>query len=99
MGLATRVLRDALSGLVDRQIVITADTDHIPLFRHVREACPDVRLELLTPPGRLNRARELGSIAHWQSELTVGQLTHCTFSRNVCDRDGRVVARAPAAYL
>lgn len=99
VALATQVLRDALSGASDRQLVITADTDHVPLFRHVRAAAPDTQLELIAPPGRLHLARELGALATWRRQLTEGQLMSCLFPRNVENEEGKIVARAPADYV
>lgn len=98
VALATRALRDAMGGAAERQIVVTADADHVPLFRNVREACPRVWIELAAPPGRLNRARELGKLATWHRELTAGQLMSCQFPRNVADGSGKIVARCPSAY-
>jgi hypothetical protein len=99
VALATQVLRDAVAGTSNRQLVITADADQVPLFRQVREAAPDVRIELIAPPGRLHLARQLGALANWRSELSEGQLVSCLLPRNVLDEQGKVVARAPADYV
>lgn len=98
VALASQVLSDTFSGGVDRQIVVTVDADQVPLFRHIREARPDISIEIAAPPRRLSRARELGKLATWRRELTVGQLMSCLLPRNVHDANGRVVARCPAAY-
>jgi uncharacterized LabA/DUF88 family protein len=99
VALATQVLRDALTGAADRQLVVTADADQVPLFRHIRESAPSVRIELVAPPGRLHLARELATLATWYRELTVGQLLSSRFPRNVKNENGKIVARAPADYV
>jgi uncharacterized LabA/DUF88 family protein len=99
VALAVQVLGDAVSGEVDRQILVTADADQVPLVRYIREQCPEVEIEIAAPPGRLRHARELGALVTWHRELTAGQLMSCLLPRNVPDEWGRIVARCPATYI
>jgi uncharacterized LabA/DUF88 family protein len=95
---AVRVLSDAQTGIADRLLLLTADSDQIPLVRQVRETCPLVSIEIVAPPGRMRHARELCAAASRFAELTPGRLGTCVFPRNVPNEAGHVVARCPASY-
>lgn len=99
VALASRVLVDALAGLAEKQIVVTADTDHVPMFRHVRAAAPSIDLTLAVPPGRLSRARALRAVACNYAEIHVARLSGCLLARNVMDATGKTVAVCPAEYF
>jgi uncharacterized LabA/DUF88 family protein len=96
---AMQVLDDAVSKVCERQILITADADHIPLVRRVRTRYTHISIEVWAPPGRLSRARELGALASWHDELTPSRLAACLLPRNVTNEYGHIVARCPAKYL
>lgn len=99
VGFAVRVLSDAHLGRVDRVLLLTADSDQIPLVRQMREDIPLVSVEVITPPGRMRQARELCAAASGFSEVSAGRLGTCKFPRNVADESGRIVARCPALYM
>jgi len=99
VGFAVRVMRDAYSGTVNRIILITADSDHIPLVSHVRERFPLINVEIAAPPGRMRHARELCATATRFHEVTPGRLRTCLLPRNVTNDEGRIVARCPARYI
>jgi hypothetical protein len=99
VALASRVLVDALTGLVEKQIVITADTDHVPMLRHVRAVAPTTELVLAIPPGRLSRARALCAVASSYVEIQPARLSACLLPRNVMNAAGKTVAACPADYL
>jgi hypothetical protein len=99
VALASRVLVDALAGLAEKQIVVTADTDHIPMFKHVRSAAPTVDLVLAVPPGRLSRVRSLRAIACSYTEIHATRLSGCLLARNVVNAAGKTIAVCPADYF
>nr|AGC09664.1 hypothetical protein [uncultured bacterium] len=99
VALAVKVLRDAHRGLVERAILVTADSDQIPLIREIRESFPTLSVEIAAPPGRMREARELCSVASRFSEISAGRLRTCLLPRNVLDEHGRTVAVCPARYL
>lgn len=99
VALAVKVLRDAQGGSIERAILVTADSDQIPLVRELRESFPTLSVEIAAPPGRMREARELCSIASRFSEISPGRLRTCLLPRNVTDREGRIVAVCPARYL
>jgi uncharacterized LabA/DUF88 family protein len=99
VGIAVRVISDALRGVTERILLITADSDQIPLVKAVRDLCPTVAMEVVTPPGRLQQARELCAAATKFKELKAGRLATCLLPRNVPNEEGKIVARCPTTYL
>ena len=86
------------NALCNRVLLMTADSDQIPLVQELRERCPTVSVEILAPPGRLQQARQLCDLASGFREITPGRLGTCRLARNVPDESGKVVARCPALY-
>jgi uncharacterized LabA/DUF88 family protein len=98
VAIAVKLVSDALSGEVDRAILVTADSDQIPAARLVK-SLPGVTLSLVFPPNRASHARELGAIIPDRRELTEGRLRNCPLPRTVFDSNGKPVAHMPALYL
>lgn len=99
VALASRVLVDALTLDISKQIVVTADTDQVPMFRHVRAARSDLELVLAIPPGRLTRAHALRALASSYVEIHPTRLGGCLLPRSIVNADGKIVATCPADYL
>ena len=99
VALAVKVLRDAQEASIERAILVTADSDQIPLVRQLRESFPSLSVEIAAPPGRMRAARELCNAASRFSELSPGRLRTCLLPRSVRAKDGRVIAVCPARYL
>lgn len=99
VALATRVLCDALMGVADKQIVITADTDHTPLFKAIRRHKPGNELVVASTEARLGRAHALRQNATKYVALKSQRLRACLLPRSVYDANGKLVASCPARYL
>ena len=99
VALAVNAISDAQAGIADRILLVTADSDQIPLVQQVREKCPAISVEIVAPPGRSKQARELCRAASEYHELSAGRLSRCLFPRNVSNDAGHVVARCPADYV
>lgn len=99
VALASRVLVDALADLATKQIVITADGDHVPMFKHVRAVAPTSELVLAVPPGRLSRVHSLRAVASSYIEIHPARLGACLLPRNVINSAGKTVAVCPAHYF
>jgi uncharacterized LabA/DUF88 family protein len=97
VAIAVKLVADALSGDVSRQILMTADSDQIPAAKLV-SGLPDVKLSLVFPPGRAKEARDLGNIITDRIELTAGRLGTAQLPRTVHDAQGKAVAFRPAIY-
>lgn len=98
VALATTLLADALEGLIDRAILISADSDHVPVVRMVQAKRPLVQLTLAPPPNRLQNARDLGSYIQDRKEVNVGRIERCLLPRSVYKANGKLAATCPAAY-
>lgn len=96
---AVRVLRDAQLGVMDRAVLVTADSDQIPLVLELTDSFPALVVHVAAPPKRMREARELCGVATRRSEISEGRLSSCLLPRNVTDEDGRVVARCPMSYM
>lgn len=98
VAIATTLLEDAISGDVDRAILITADSDQVPLVKSIRRLFPRIRITLSAPPGRADLARELGGVVHERKPLTLGRLHAHRLPRDVKNAKGKTVASMPALY-
>jgi len=92
------LLEDAFDNLFDRAIIISADSDHAPAARKVRQRFPNKQLLLATPPARHNSARELLKICGSSTPITKGRLARCLLPAVMTDESGRIVATRPPAY-
>ena len=98
VAIAVAMLIDAMQDAYDRAILITADSDQVPLLRELRRSFPDKTITLAAPPERGGEARELGACASDRTPITVERLRGCRLPRNVFDASGRMVATMPALY-
>jgi hypothetical protein len=99
VALASRVVVDALTGSVAKLVIVTADTDQVPMFKQVRASKPDTELVLAVPPGRLSRVRALRAQATHYLEIHPARLGGCLPPRTVMDAAGKPIAVCPADYL
>lgn len=95
---AISVFSDAALDLIDRAILITADSDQVPLVKRFRSQFPEKLVTLAAPPDRGGEARELGSAVHERTPITPGRLRSCMLPRDVRGEDGRLIATMPALY-
>jgi uncharacterized LabA/DUF88 family protein len=98
VAIATTIMGDAIQGRVDRAILVTADSDQVPLVRQMTKLFPNVAMTLAAPPGRADLARELGSVIQDRIPLTLGRLHAHRLPRDVFDAKGKKVATMPALY-
>lgn len=99
VAIAVTLLEDAFKDDVDRAILITADSDQIPLVRSMKRLFPNKRITLSAPPGRAHMARELGAVVDDRKPLNIGRLHAHRMPRDIYDRRGNKVATMPALYL
>ncbi len=97
VAIAVEIVKDVMSGNIQRVILITADSDQIPTAKFVASV-PNVSMSLYAPPGRLQEARDLGNLIPDRSEISVGRLLTCRLPRNLIDGRGRTIASCPAIY-
>lgn len=91
-------LEDAIDDVFDRALLISADGDHVPAVRRIRNRIPGKQIFLATPPRRYSRARELLSVCHSGIEIRPGRIATCLFPQQVFDASGTLAATRPPAY-
>jgi uncharacterized LabA/DUF88 family protein len=99
VAIAVKAVSDAFDGRFDRMILVTADADQVPVIEQIRDRFPEKTVTMAVPPGRLNIAYQLCSLAHEYRELKAGRLKACMFPRSVYDAKGKFVAAMPAIYI
>jgi hypothetical protein len=95
---ATTLMADAIESKMSRAILITADTDHVPLVRHISRLFPHLSLTLATPPRGLDHARELGALIPDRMRLEPSRMLAHQLPKSVTNANGKVVAEWPAYY-
>lgn len=98
VAMALQVSADLARLSPDIIYLVTADSDYVPLIKHIRSIDAQTKVVIAAPPGRLTLARELCGLADDKKEITAGRLGACLLPRNVEDENGKVVARRPAKY-
>ncbi|WP_374621018.1 NYN domain-containing protein [Devosia sp.] len=100
VAIAVSMLSDAARDDYDRSILVTADSDQVPVVRQLLRSFPHKTITLAAPPERGGEARELGGLlpARERTPITAGRIRGCLLPRSVVDSTGRTVATMPAAY-
>ena len=95
VNVAIHLVADTLRNRFDRGIVITADSDFAPAVRLARSLNPDVQIDVVAPPGRFGRARELAPLF----EITKGRVRAARLKDRYFDDKGRLLVACPDRYL
>jgi hypothetical protein len=98
LAIAVSVLLDATRNDFDRAILVTADSDQIPLVRAILNEFPDKRITLAAPPGRAGEARQLGALVHDRTPITEGRIRSCIMPPAVVGDGGGDPIFRPALY-
>jgi uncharacterized LabA/DUF88 family protein len=98
VSIAVTLLSDAVKNRMNRAILITADSDQVPLARAMKELFPAIGLTLAAPPGRASAARELGNEISHRVPITLERLHGHHLPKTVLDEAGKVVAQMPELY-
>jgi uncharacterized LabA/DUF88 family protein len=91
--IATHMVADALTGEVDRLILVSADTDLSPPIRMIARLAPTCEVFVAAPPARFKLCRALGP----RLELSAGRIGKCLLPDLVRTGAGRIVQR-PQPY-
>jgi hypothetical protein len=89
--IAVQMVADALGGVADRLILISADTDLSPPIKTIARLAPACEVFVATPPGRFAICRALGP----QLEITPGRLRRALLPSGISLADGRLVECPP----
>lgn len=99
VAIATDILTDCFEDRVDKVMLVTADSDQIPLVSRVRKLFPEKIVVLVAPPNRLNQARALGEACSGVTELKPKTLRAHLLPDEVHKPNGKVAARIPPEYM
>lgn len=94
VNLAISLVSNACDDNFDLGVVITADSDLCPPLKYVRDKFPGKELWLVAPPGRINRAKDLCSLATRSLEINSAALRACIMRDEFRDQ-GILVASRP----
>jgi len=98
VAIATDILSDCFEDRVDRILLITADSDQIPMVTRVRKLFPEKVVVLVAPPKRLDQARGLGEACNGVRELKASLLRKHLLPDEVRKPNGRLAASIPPEY-
>jgi len=98
VAIAIEVMSDCYERGIERVLLITADSDQVPMVRRIRDRFPETIIFMIAPPKRLNAARELGQACSGVAELTAGRLRQHALPDELRDGRGHLIAARPAIY-
>ena len=96
--IALAILEDGYDDLYDRAIIVSADSDLVPVIERARKRFVDKTYYVATPPGQFSAARSLTRSGHGYFEISPPRIASCLLPEQVKDANGAVLATRPAAY-
>ncbi|MEO5707146.1 MAG: NYN domain-containing protein [Alteraurantiacibacter sp.] len=93
VNIAVQMVADALTGEVDRLILISADTDLAPPIRTIAQLAPQCEVFVATPPKRFKNCQALKPAL----EITAGRIAKCLLPAQVQVSATKTIAR-PQSY-
>ena len=96
VAIAVHVTKDAYENTFDRALIVSLDTDMLPVFRVVKSAFPEKVLVTVAPPNRAHH-RELLLLADEKMVIKRSQIVKSLFGPRVT-KNGKVVANRPFSY-
>ncbi len=96
VGLAAYALRDGFRGVYDRALIVSLDTDMIPLFKLIQVEFPQKVAVCVAPPSRPHH-RSLQQIAGALNVIKESQIEKSLLAKDV-RKKGAIVARRPKEY-
>jgi uncharacterized LabA/DUF88 family protein len=93
VNIGVHLMADALQDKFDRAMVVSADTDLTAAVRLVRARANAKLIDLIAPPGRMNRSREIRPLF----EITSGRVARALFPEKITTKGGKTIIR-PGSY-
>lgn len=85
-----------MDDVFDRAVIISADSDYVPVIEKVRRRFAQKEMFLAIPPKRYGRARDLINVSTGCVAITAGCLAKCLLPEIVCDTaTGTNITRPP----
>lgn len=98
VAIAVDILSDCYDGVAERIVLVTADSDQVPLVKKVRATFPEKIVFLFAPPGRLGEARDLGQCCNGVAELKREMLRKHLLPPVLLKSNGKMLATCPPEY-
>ncbi|MBL8420154.1 MAG: NYN domain-containing protein [Dechloromonas sp.] len=95
---AVELLNRAWHKEFDRAIIVTADTDIVPVLQMVKRDHPSLHLTAAIPEQRYGNALALRDACHGSLRIKEAHLLKSLFSASVVDGSGNVLATRPQKY-
>lgn len=95
---AVELLNRAWRKEFDRAIIVTADTDIVPVLQMVKRDHPLLHLTAAIPEQRYGNALSLRNACHNSLRIKEAHLLNSLFPEDVLDKDGNIVATRPNKY-
>lgn len=98
VAMSVTMLLDCYELGIERIVLVTADSDQIPVVSALKRRFPNVIVFLVAPPDRLQIARQLGAICDGVSELRPGRIRSHLLPETIRDGGGKLIAAMPKSY-
>ena len=95
---AVELLNRAWRKEFDRAIIVTADTDIVPVLQMIKRDHPALQLTAAIPERRYGNALALRNACHDSLRIKETHLLNSLFSENVADVNVNVLATRPQKY-
>lgn len=89
---------DADDDIFDRGMLLTADSDLVPVIRMAKQRSPSKELTAVAPPRRHNHGRNLQQVADSYFSVGTTKLEQALLPATVIDAAGNVLAQRPSEY-
>jgi len=96
--IALDIMEDGFDDLYDRAIIVSGDSDLVPVVLKARSRFVDKTYYVAAPPGQFSRSRDIRGSCHGSFEIRPSRLKKCLFDAEVKNSDGEIIAERPAAY-
>jgi uncharacterized LabA/DUF88 family protein len=98
VAIAVTLMADAVRNRMKRAILITADSDQVPLAKTMKQVFPEIGMTLAAPPGRSKMARQLGDEIQDRVPIKLERLHAHHLPIDVRNANGEVIASMPELY-
>lgn len=94
VNITLKVLGDALDDMYDRAVIISADSDLLPVIKSVQKYAPEKEIGVMFPIGR--SSYELRQNAGFRRKMPEKLLKNCQFTKDV--KVGSAIIQRPASW-
>jgi len=96
--LALKILEDAVDDVFDRAIIVSGDSDLVPVVQTIKRRYPKKNILIATPPKRFSASRDLRASAHKSKEITQGRIAKNLLPKDLQDGAGKLIVSRPERY-